>query len=222
MIKTMFLWIAGGLLAVALAFFIPAQEGSMWPSLLAGGIASLTYLLALSVYGIRKIESSGKRKLVTTVFILLVIFSIASAGISYEGGKRQTALLPEIRHTIETGIAENHIKQPLLETMRTYYTNGSPGENASLGAIFRSSYDSLITKDNLLRYMGKETYEGEDDPTQLKIYVKTVKPDSVVLVAVSGYMDGENSEFENYSGAKGMYQAVGILTEEGIRYERTN
>lgn len=219
--KTIYLWIIGGLFFVALAFFIPAQEGSIWPSIIAGGIASLIYLIAFSFYGIRKIKSSGKRKLVTTTMILLVVFSLASAGISYEGSKRQTALLPEIRTTIEKGMAESYIKKHLLKTMQAYYTVNKFDGNSSLGEIFRAKFDSLITEDSLLLYEGKDTY-SEDDETRLKIFVHTVKADSIVLIAESGYKDGKKPEFKNYSGAKGMYQTKGILTEEGIHYERTN
>ncbi len=221
MTKTIYLWIAGGILFVTLAFFIPAQEGSIWPSLIAGGVAALVYLTALSVYGIRKIESSGKRKLVTSTLVLLVIFSIASASISYEGSKRQTELLPEIRTTIETGMAETYIKEYLLKTMRTYYKEGEFGVDSSLGDIFHAKFDSLIAEDRLLLYNGKDTY-SEDEETQMKIFLHTVKADSVVLVAESAYKDGIESEFENYSGAQGMYQTKGILTKEGIRYERAN
>ena len=219
--KTMYLWIIGGILVVTLAFFIPAQEGSIWPSVISGAIASLIYLAALSWYGIRKIESRPKRKVLTVVLALLVVFSITSAGISYESSKRQTALLPEIRNTIETGIAKNHIKKPLLKTMRTYYAGNKVGESTSLSDIFRTKLDSLITEDSLLLYAGKDTY-SDDDETTMKIFVTKVKPDSIVLVAESGYEDGKSPEFLNFSGATGYFQTQGILTEEGIRYERTN
>lgn len=220
--KTMFLWMAGGILIVSLAYFIPAQEGSIWPSIIAGSIASLFYLIALSIYGIRKIDSSGKRKVVTSTLVLLVIFSIASAAISYESTKRQTALLPEIRHTIEKGIAENYVKKHLLATMRAYYTGERFDENASLGSIFRTKYDTLITEDDRLLYAGKDTYKDEEEDIPVKIFVKKTDPDSIILVAESVYMDGRDQEFENYSGVKGKYQVRGTLTKEGIRYERAN
>lgn len=206
---------------VAAAFFILPREGSIWPSLIAGSIASLAYLIAFSWYGIKRIESPANRKLVITTLIALAVFSLASASISYEGSKRQTALLPQIRTTIETGIAESYIKKHLLKTMRAYYTEDTLGEDSTLDQIFLTKFDSLITKESLLLYEGKETYP-EDDPARLKIYVQTVKPDSIVLIAESGYLDGENHLFENYSGSTGMYQTQGILTEEGISYERTN
>ena len=206
---------------IALAFYLPSHGGSIWPSLISGGIATLAYLMAISFYGIRKIESSGKRKMVTTAMVLLVIFSIASASISYENTKRQMALLPQIRTTIETGIAETYIKKHLLKTMRAYYTEDKFGENTGLDEIFHTRFDSLITEGGLLLYDGKDTY-SEEDETEMQIFVHTAKTDSIVLVAESGYMDGLKPEFKNYSGAKGMYQTKGILTKEGIDYERTN
>lgn len=219
--KPFLLWLGGGLLIVTAAFFVPAREGSIWPSLIAGGVATLAYLIALSIYGISKIESSAKRKLIITTLFVFVVFSLASASISYEGSKHQTAILPQIRTTIETGIAESYIKKHLLKTMRDYYLEDNLGQNSSLGGIFRAKFDSLITEDRLLLYEGKETY-SEDDQTRLNIFVHTVKPDSIVLITESGYMDGRKTEFENYSGAKGKYQTQGTLTKEGIRYERTN
>ncbi|NGP77450.1 hypothetical protein G3570_12450 [Balneolaceae bacterium YR4-1] len=220
--KTMFLWMAAGVLFVALAFFIPAQEGSIWPSVIAGSVASLVYLIALSIYGIRKIDSSGKRKVVTSTLVLLVVFSIVSAGISYEGSKRQTALLPEIRNMIETQIAEYNVKKYLLETMKTYYIGENYDGNAGLGSIFRTKYDTLITEESRLLYEGKDTYKDEKEDLPVKIFVKTIDPDSIILVAESAYIDGKNADFENYSGAMGYFQTEGILTKEGIRYERAN
>ncbi|MDX1585328.1 MAG: hypothetical protein R3222_01235 [Balneolaceae bacterium] len=222
MIKKMVLWSAGGILLVALSFFIPAQEGSIWPSVIAGGVASLAYLTALFVHAFRKIDSSGKRKLITGVLLLLVVFSIASAAISYEGTRRQTALLPEIRHTIEKGIAENYVKKHLLTTMRAYYTGDRFDEDTGLGTIFRAKNDSLITEENLLLYNGEDTYKDEEEDLTLRIFVKTIDPDSIVLVAESEYMDGKDQEYENYSGATGKYQVIGTLTKEGVRYERAN
>lgn len=220
--KSMFLWMAGGIILVVLAYFIPAQEGSIWPSVIAGGIASLVYLIVLYFYGMKKIDSCGTRKLVTTVLVLLVIFSIASASFSYVGTKRQTALLPEIRNTIEMGIAENYVKKHLLATMRAFYTGDRFDENADLDTIFRTKYDSLITEENLLLYNGQDTYKDKEEDLPIKIFVKNIDPESVILVAESGYMKGENPEFENYSGATGYFQTKGILTKEGIRYERAN
>lgn len=219
--KTFLIWLAGGLLFVTLAFFIPEQRGSMWPSLVLSGSAAILYLILFAWFWLGKIKSSTKRQVVGWTLAVLLVFSIASAWTSYEGSKRQTALLPEIRTTIDSGIAESYIKKHLLVTMRAHFMEDKIGANSSLGEIFQAKFDSLITKDRLLLYEGKDTY-SEDDKTRMKIFVHTVKNDSIILVAESGYEDGRKSEYVNYSGATGMYQTKGLLTKEGMHYERTN
>ncbi|MDZ7681230.1 MAG: hypothetical protein U5J63_05810 [Fodinibius sp.] len=67
----------------------------------------------------------------------MIVFSGASAVISYEGSVRQRNTLSEIRTTIEQEIAYSHIHKSLMETFSTYH--GSNGED--LGRLFSNRYD---------------------------------------------------------------------------------
>lgn len=119
--KKLILWITGGAAVVVGAFFIPEQSGSMWPSVVLSALAAFLYIIIFSVVWLKKIESPVKRKAIGWTLTALVVFSFASAAISYEGSSRQTELLPEIRTTIETSMAEMYIKEPLLKTFRAYH-----------------------------------------------------------------------------------------------------
>ena len=213
--KTIYLWMAAGVLWVSGAFFIPEQAGSIWPALLWGSAAAVVYLVVLLVYWLPKIESTSKRRGLGWTLGILLFFSGISAAISYEGTQRQVELLPEIRTTIEKGIAETRIQEPLLKTLRDYHRQ-EEGARRSIGNLFRAKYDSLINNDSLFTY-------GPVDPDGMQhIYVSHLDKDSVVLVAESSYIDGRNAEFENFSGSSGQFQMRGILTKKGVRYEQAN
>lgn len=41
--KKIFFWISGGAILTTVAFFIPEQSGSMWPSVIAGATVAFLY-----------------------------------------------------------------------------------------------------------------------------------------------------------------------------------
>ncbi len=211
--KKIIWWIVGGTLLTTIAFFIPEQSGSLWPSVISSSIVALLYIIVFSIVWLPKIESKTKRIAIAVTFGVLVVFSAASATISYEGSVRQLDLMPEIRTTIETGVAEAFIKDPLLETLRMYHSDDT---NQNMGEVFITKYDSLITKDSLF------TYGHRDDDQTLFLYVDEASSDRVVLIGESSYVDGNNAEFTNFSGTTGRYQVRGILTSKGVDYERQN
>ncbi|MDZ7681229.1 MAG: hypothetical protein U5J63_05805 [Fodinibius sp.] len=45
--KQIICWIIGGVLLTTVAFFIPEQAGSMWPSLMAASIVASAYLVLI-------------------------------------------------------------------------------------------------------------------------------------------------------------------------------
>jgi hypothetical protein len=212
--KKIIWWIVGGVLLTTIAFFIPEQSGSMWPSVISSSIAALLYIIAFSIVWLPKIESQTKRRAIAVTFGVLIVFSAASATISYEGSVRQLELLPDIRTTIETSIAESFIKEPLLETLRIYHSSEEKGR--SLGKLFTMKYDSLITEDSVF------TYGSRNDDQTFFLYVDEANKDSVILVGESSYVDGEDADFTNFSGVTGRYQVRGILTSQGVDYERQN
>lgn len=212
--KKIFWWIAGGVLLTAIAFFIPEQTGSMWSSVISSSVVVLIYLIVFSIVWLPKIESQTKRRAIAVTFGVLIVFSVISATISYKGSVRQLELLPAIRTTIETSIAEAFIKEPLLETLRLYHS--AENTNRDMGDLFTTKFDSLITQDSMF------TYGSRNDEQTFFLYFNEASPGRVVLIGESSYVDGNDVGFTNFSGATGRYQVRGILTSKGVDYERQN
>ena len=213
--KKIFYWMVGGILLTITAFFIPEQSGSIWPSLAAASVTAAVYLVVFLAVWVRRLSSPQKKKVVAVTCTVLLLFSGASAVISYESSVRQERTLAEIRRTIEQGISYSYIHKPLVKTFAAYHGDSQEG----LGSLFISRYDSLITEDRVFQFGQR----SEDNPSLL-FYVAKTTADSVVIVGESKhtYLAGRDSDFSNYSGAQGNYQVRGILTSKGIDYERQN
>ena len=208
------LWPVVGAVMVSAAFLIPEPEGSLWPSVLAGSVAALIYLIAFSFVWLKEIESTQKRRAIGWTLGVLAFFSGVSATISYVGSSRQSRLLSVIRTTIERNLAGAKIKEPLLMTFRDYRSVGSAG--TSLSNIFLAKYDSIVTKD------GSFNPKSLGEESTLYLYLSKAEGDSVVLVGESRYITGMDPDFKNYSGETGRFQVEGTLTSNGISYERAN
>ena len=207
-------WLLTGVFFALGAFFIPEQSGSMWPSLFFSSSVVLLYLAAFCFVWLRRISSATSRKAIGWTLGILVICSGISAAFSYESSLRQKETLVNIRSTIERGIIQNYVNKPLLMTLRTH-AQGS-GDTDNFGKLFRAEYDSLITGEGML------AYDKDRDDSTVFVYIAKASADSVVIIGESVYLDGEDPDFENYSGAIGKYQVKGILTSGGIDYERAN
>lgn len=215
--KTIFLWIGGGVLLVLGAFFIPESSGSLWPSLIWAGAVALLYLLIFSFVWIRKFQSAAKRKAIGGVLAVIIVGSLVSAGISYEKSQRQSRLMKEIRKTIDSSVFEVQIKQAMLKTLKQYHIGNSTNET-EIGELFLQNNDSLITDDSLFYPKGLE----QEIPDLIAIRLTLAKADCVVLVAESGYVEGNDVNFKNKSGRMGKFQTRAILTKKGVQYERIN
>lgn len=212
--KKIIWWIVGGVFLTAIAFFIPEQSGSMWPSMISSSIVILLYLIVFLIFWLPEIESRTKRRAVAVTFAVIIIGSAVSATLSYKSSTNQLKVLPEIRTTIDAALAETFIKKPLLETLRMYHS--SENTNRNIGEIFTTKYDSLITRDSLF------TYGSRSENQTIYMHVDEASSDRVVLIGESSYIDGNDADFDNFSGAAGRYQVRGILTLKGIDYERQN
>ncbi len=211
--KKIFWWIAGGVLLTTGSFFIPEQTGSMWPSVIASSVVATSYLIVFLAVWLREIQSSAKRKTVAVICTILLVFSLASAVISYENSVRQRESLANIRTHIETELAYTFLHKPLIKTLGQFHADNYD----DMGNLFTEKYDSLIVQDSLFNYSNSL----EDNET-LYLFVSKTTADSVVLIGESSYITGQHSTFSNYSGKTGRYQVRGILTSKGVDYERQN
>lgn len=212
--KKIFYWMTGGVVLTTIAFFIPEQSGSMWPSVIASATVAFLYLGFFSAVWLQEVESSTKRKAIAITFSVLFLFSIASAVISYEGSVRQSETLENIRGQLEGDILYNYMHEPLVKTLSNFYSEENSESN--IGDIFTARYDSLITED------GEFEFGSKYDNQTLYLYIAENSADSIVVVGESAYLKGGNEDFSNYSGNAGRYQVRGILTPKGINYERQN
>lgn len=212
--KKIFLWISVGVLCALAAFFLAYQPGSMWLSVLSASTVAFLYLIIFSAVWLKKIKSSTKRKAIATTFIVLFVFSVASAVISYEQSVRQRENLENIRGQLEGDILYNYMHEPLIKTLGEFYSEDN--SDSSIGEIFTSKYDSLITEEGTFEFGSK------DDDQTLFLYIAENSADSVVIIGESTYLNGKSGNFSNYSGDTGHYQVRGILTSKGIDYERQN
>lgn len=212
--KKIIYWIFGGAVLTTVAFFVPEQSGSMWPSVIASATVAFLYLGIFLAVWLKEIKSSTKRKAIAATFVVLFVFSIASAVISYEGSVRQQETLENIRGQLEGDFLYNYMHEPLIKTLSDFYSEGNNESN--IGDLFTSRYDSLITED------GAFEFESRDEDQTLYLYIAENSADSIVVVGESTYLKGKNDDFSNYSGSTGQYQVQGILTSKGIDYERQN
>ncbi len=212
--KNITLWMVGGIVLVGGAFFIPEQSGSMWPSVIWSSIAAAVYLLVFAYRWLDEITSGLKRRTIAVMLGVLIVGCGVFAVINYEQSVYQEQLLMQIRNNIEQDVAHIYINKPLHKTFRAYHT--SDKDKPNMGQLFAADYDSLVTN------QGEFLYADTQDDESLQIYLSKAGPDSVVLIAESKVADARNADFQNFSGASGLWQVRGILTSKGVDYEREN
>lgn len=202
---------------VTLAFFAPGTEGHMWDSLLAGGITSILFLIAFSVYWLKRKDINKQRTGIITLFSCLVIFGGIAAAFDYQRSNFQKETLTDIRLVIERGIAKTVVQENLNEVLKEYYLNDGRNKYANIEQAFTSRYDSLITEQGTVNFE-----QVADSNSTLTVYLSTFEPDSIVLIAESRAVKGWEPDFENFREGSGYLQTIGILTPKGVRYEREN
>lgn len=208
------IWIIGGAVFVSLAFLIPWESRGIWPSVLAGTVAAVVFVIAFAWRWVPEIASKEKRvSLYAGLAILLISLSVFTYS-QYSISKLQGHILNTYRPSIEKVKAKAYVREPLLKTLRDFYQANE--ENEPIGEVFRNKYDSLITDGDLYHY---PHYEKKN---LLQIHVSKLTADSVVLVGEVRLTEGNDKAFANISGEEGYFQTKGILTKEGIRYEREN
>lgn len=208
-------WITGGILLVAVVFFVAGQERTLWSSVLWGSGAAIGYLAFLGTVWLKKIASPAKRKVVGATLVALVAVLCGSLWFWYRMGQWQRNLYTEFETGYETVNVNQLVREPLVRTLSDYYESAE--ERPDMGMLFRSRYGSKITRENELQFTNSDGGSGS-----LTFYLAKAVSDSVVIIAESGYLEPMNAGFQNYSGTTGRYQVRGTVTREGVRYERVN
>ena len=212
-VSILLLWLVGGIILVSIAFLIPPRSTELWPQFYAGGIAAIIYLIALFIYAVRKPVSTRARVIAIVCFVITLGALVFSSIQMDKNANWQKDKLMQIRCIIGRGIIMHKIPQPLLKTLQVFHQQGSI-KKETLAQVFQQLYDNASVGSNI----NKPEYEGDT----LKIFVKILEPDRVVLVSQETYVKGRNPQFNNYNGQKGMIQEKCILTSKGIKYESEN
>lgn len=208
------IWIVGGLVITVAAFFIVDRSGSIWPAVITSSIVGTLFIIGFAFWWIGEIKSSTNRKAVIWVLAVMFLGSSVSATVSYISSNQQHDRLTHIRSHIEKEMLATYIHKPLLKTLRAYQR--SDDKNPKLDEIFYAEYDSLIQNSEL-----KFADFNNNDPTTA-FYVHKADEDTLILAGESSILDAKSENYQNASGAQGQFEMYGILTPNGISYERRN
>lgn len=208
-------WVIGGVIVTIAVFFISDPSGDIWSSVWAISIAAFLYLMVFSWVWLKQIKSRKKKAGIAIVLGLLLVSTGIYAYFSYKSSQRAKVLMPKNRLNFEKRGAQMSVMVPLLSTLRSYYNEGDKGiEDGSLHSLFINKYDSLLSEDNKFQHAFYSV--------SINLYLDVAGPDSLILVGQSEMVGGQDLEFQNYDESTGKFQVRGILTPNGIQYERQN
>lgn len=208
------IWIVGGLAITISAFFIADRSGSIWPAVITSSVVGTIFTVGFVFRWIREIKSSPIRKPIIWVLAIMLLGSGVSATVSYISSNNQHDRLINIRTHIEKEVLATYIHQPLLKTLRAYQR--SEDKNPKLDEIFYAEYDSLI-QDSELKFA-----DFNNDAVTAAFYVHKADDDTLILAGESSILNPKSENYKNSSGANGRFEMRGILTPNGISYERRN
>jgi len=208
-----FRWLFGGIILVSLAFFIPARSVDLWPSLNAGGIAALLFMIAMLGYILRAPIPISHRIVIGVATFL----SVAALGAHWMGMLNTTQWqqnrLLSIKAAIVRGTMTSDAPIRLLSVLEDYYAQPKP-KKRSLAKVFLQKYPEAKVGSNIY-----ESSVGEDS---MRVFVTTLSDSIVVLTGSHAYAKGRADDFVPYWGRKGALQERYILTEKGVRHESDN
>jgi len=212
-VAVMLVFMVAGVIFVYAAFTIPPKSAELWPALNAGGIAAGVYLAALLAYVLRKPLSSKHRRLVGIIG-LIAMGAVAFTWMRSEQQTRwQANKLIEIRAVIGRGIYASTIPHYLLPALEEFHRQKTTAI-VPLGTIFHRLHSNAD--------VGANMYIPEYQFDRTQVFVKTLKPDTIVLVGQETYAKGRNIQFKNFDGKVGMVQEQYTLTEKGLTHESQN
>lgn len=205
-------WLAAGIIAVTVAYFLSPQTTDPWRALNVAGVVAGAYLLALLLSTLRK---PLNRTVVVSAWAMAFIAGTATIVVwtGYEEQSRyQTRLLSDIRGRISRGVIAHELSQHLLPVFESYHKQPMRKQRP-LSVVFQEKTGAAVGSD-----LHKPTYESD----RLRIIVASVSEEEVVLVAQEGYVKGRDPDFRNLDGGTGLIQELARITPKGILYESQN
>jgi hypothetical protein len=196
-------WILTGILIVSAAFIVGSKWG-LWTAIDAAGIVAGLYLIALTLYVVRK--PLGWRPRLLAYFVVgFGLGAVAFLWYRSQATAGQQTTLRRQQYVEQTrGNMVSIMTERLRQTLQEYYRR-EPRAQETLREIFVRQNPILKEgKKEHLAFIGRWTLEMQPQA-----------PDSIVLVAQADY-NGRNQEFKNQNGTVGRVQEKTILTRKGI------
>lgn len=207
-------WIllSGGVLTTLVLFAVPAYFYAHWLALTLSFISAgfFTFLM------LKRNQQPLGRYYRPAFGAIIVLFGFGAGSIihNYIQAQKQDKVLTDIRHTIDAGIIGVQINNDMIQSLRFFKT--SSAEEITVSEAFKSHMGDLLKEDG--RIQPRE--EGEEE--NVVYFYEVSDPDTVKIIAVTKVSRGEKPDFRNYDGQTGMSQFEGILTNEGVEYEKVN
>ena len=212
-VSVVLIWIAAGVVAVSLAFFLTPQSTEFWPALDAAGVTAGVYLIALVAYTLRKPLSTRLRVMVGGIALIALFCSVLAWQSAEDRSHLQAEWLAHVRVTVSRGLMYSEMPTPLLNTLKAYHEQGVR-KKQELVEVFRSLHKDAVVGSNV----HKPSWKG--DP--MKVIVESLDPGRIVLVSQESSVRGRDPNFKNYDGKSGMVQEKFVLTEKGITHVSEN
>jgi hypothetical protein len=207
------LWIVGGVIIVSLVFLVTPAATELWPSLNAGGIAGVVYLIAMLTYALRKPLEMKTRVWIGIGAIVVLLLGAFTWVRMQQQTEWQAETMIKIRGVIGRGVMRHYMSETSLKTLGEFYEQrGSKKE--SLADIFRKQNPGVS--------VGANTHRSEWEGDWWQVVVARLEPAIIELVSQETYVKGRDPQFRNYNGQVGMIQERFILTEKGITHVSEN
>ncbi|MCX6143366.1 MAG: hypothetical protein NTZ35_09110 [Ignavibacteriales bacterium] len=196
-------WVLTGVLIVSAAFIVGSKWG-LWTAIDASGIVAGLYLIALTLYVVRK-PLGWRTRLLAYLVVGFGLGAVAFLWYRSQATAGQQATLRRQQYAEQTrGNMVSIMTERLRQSMQEYYRH-EPKAQGSLREIF-------VRQNPVLKEGKKEDF---DFIGKWSLKMQPQAMDSVVLVAQSDYK-GRNPDFKNQDGTVGRVQEKTILTRKGI------
>lgn len=207
--------LVSGIIGIIIANSLSFIFNNNWIGYFSAVFIGIVFLLFLNRWVSVNIDSAGIRKTVRYLFVILIALHLYTSIFDFFRSNRQHRTLIDIRQTIDGTIAQIESEQTLIKTLRHYYQIADP-ENRTIESSFLE-----IAGDRLLEDMRLEP----SDPAhgkELSYKMEFPGQDSIGIRIMAEIAKGEDQKFKNFNNKNGKYQAIAILTPNGVSYVREN
>lgn len=196
-------WILTGVLIVSAAFIIGSKSG-LWTAIDAAGIVVGLYLIALTLYAVRK-PLRWRTRLSAYLVVGFGLGAVTFLWYRSQATTGQQASLRRAQYAEQTrGNMVSTMTERLRQTLQEYYRREPKAEETLREIFVRQNPMLKEGKKEDLAFIGRWS-----------LVIQPQAADSVVLVAQADF-NGRSPDFKNQDGIAGRIQEKAILTRKGI------